>query len=82
MDTLSAILQRVVRAGPCSQRALAKAAGVPWTTVSMVMQGKRRATPEVVAKVAAALEQWSATCAVAAKALRRATTKGGSHATR
>jgi hypothetical protein len=79
MDTLAA-LQAALRAGPCSQRALVKAAGLKWTAVAMRIKRKSQPTPEMLEQVAAALERWSADCAAAAKALRRTIKKEGSHA--
>ena len=52
--------------------ALAKAAGVSQSLLARIQAGERQATPAVAAKVARALEQWSAKWARAAARIRQA----------
>ena len=81
MDALAAF-KAALDAGPCSKRALVKAAGLKWTAVAMRIQRKSAPTPAMCEAVATALEKWSTECAASAKALRRAIKRGGSHAAR
>jgi transcriptional regulator with XRE-family HTH domain len=76
MDRLTTAVVRAIRAAPCSLRALAREAGVPHVTLVWIRSGKRTATPDVAAKVAAALARWSEHCASGARGIRQAQRKG------
>ena len=65
--TLDTALRRAIRRAPCSIRALAREAGVSHTTLSSIFAGTARATPNVAAKVMAALDYWSQGCYVEAR---------------
>jgi hypothetical protein len=59
-----------VTKAPASLRTLAKAAGVPHSTLSRILRGKRKATPHVAASVARALDDWGSRCTSAARVVR------------
>jgi hypothetical protein len=59
---LTLALQDAIHRAPGSMRALAREAGVPHTTLVRVRSGALEASPAVVARVAATLEQWSELC--------------------
>ena len=71
-DRLTETVTRAVRGAPCSVRALARAAGVPDSTLVRIVAGERAATPAVAAAVARALDEWGARCEQFAKAIRQA----------
>lgn len=71
-DRLTEAVTRAVRGAPCSVRALARAAGVPDSTLVRIVAGDRAATPAVATAVARALDQWSARCGQLAQAVRQA----------
>ena len=70
-DTLTKATVRAIEAAPCSMRALAEQAGVSAALLTYVMQGKRRATPEVATAIADALDAWAESCRNEAQRLRR-----------
>jgi transcriptional regulator with XRE-family HTH domain len=70
--TLTRTVIAAVRAAPCSDRALAAAAGVPPSTLARLRTGEREATVAVAQAIAGALDRWSADCASAAWRVRRA----------
>lgn len=76
MDRLTDAVVRALGAAPCSLRALARTARVSHVQLLHLTQGKRRATPAVAAKVAAALDAWSADCARGAQRIRQAQPRG------
>ena len=74
-DTVMTALEHL----PGSLNALAKRAGVSQMLLWAILKGQRRVTPEVAAKVAAALDAWAVElrvdglrCKAAASAIRRA----------
>ena len=71
-DRLTAAVARAVRGAPCSVRALARAAGVPDSTLVRIVAGDRASTPAVAAAIARALDQWGARCALLARGIRQA----------
>lgn len=71
-DRLTNAVRRAVQHAPCSVRALARAAGVPDSTLVRIAAGERAATPAVAAAVARALEAWGAQCERHAAAIRKA----------
>jgi transcriptional regulator with XRE-family HTH domain len=70
MDTLRQALLEAIDAAPCSDRALAREAGLAHTTLIRIREGRLHATPAVLERVAAALERWSGQCGMAAEKLR------------
>jgi plasmid maintenance system antidote protein VapI len=72
LDRLTESVTQAVRGAPCSVRALARAAGVPDSTLVRIVAGERAATPAVAASVARALDQWGAKCGQLARAIRQA----------
>jgi hypothetical protein len=68
---LSRAVAEAVTDAPASLRTLAKAARVPHSTLSRILKGKRKATPQVAASIARALEQWGTRCTSAARGVRR-----------
>lgn len=76
MDRLTEAVSRALEGAPCSLRALARTAGVSHVQLLHIMQGKRRATPEVAAKVSAALDAWSERCATGARGIRQVKPRG------
>ncbi len=75
-DTVKTALSHL----PGSLNALAKRAGVSQMLLWAILKGQRNVTPEVAAKVAAALKAWAVElradgrrCETAAAAIRRAT---------
>lgn len=71
-DRLTETVTQAVRGAPCSVRALARAAGVPDSTLVRIVAGERAATPAVAVAVARALEKWGARCGQLANAIRQA----------
>lgn len=67
---LATELRAAIAAAPCGMRALARRAGVSHVALARMRKGTLAATPRVVLKVAAALEQWAAGCHRAATRLR------------
>ena len=76
-DRLTQAVARAIRGAPCSVRALARAAGVPDSTLVRIVAGERAATPAVAAAVARALDQWSTRCGELARSVRLANDRGG-----
>lgn len=68
-------IRRVLAQAPGSIRELAKAAGVPHTTLWRIQQGERDATPEVARAVAKALGRWAKGCESAERTLLQALTR-------
>jgi plasmid maintenance system antidote protein VapI len=71
-DRLTETVKRAVQNAPCSVRALARAAGVPDSTLVRIVAGERAATVAVAASVVRALEEWGAQCGRHAAAIRKA----------
>ena len=71
-DRLTEAVATAVRRAPCTVRALARAAGVPPSTLTRITSGARAATPAVAAAVAGALDTWGARCAQLARGIRQA----------
>ena len=71
-DRLTETVKRAVQDAPCSIRALARAAGVPDSTLVRIVAGERAATPAVATAIARALEGWGAQCGRHAAAIRKA----------
>ena len=71
-DSLTEAVNRAIQNAPCSVRALARAAGVPDSTLVRIVAGERAATPAVAAAVVRALEKWGAQCERYAAAIRKA----------
>lgn len=76
-DALTRALRQALTKNPASRRALAEAAGVDHTLIAHVLAGRKRATPALVRRLAAALAQWEQDCASGAAILRRALTRKG-----
>ncbi|MFI5168076.1 MAG: helix-turn-helix domain-containing protein [Thermoanaerobaculales bacterium] len=76
MDKLTSTVVEALRTAPCSLRALAREAGVSHVQLLHITQGKRRATSDVAAKVADALDRWSDRCLVAARRIRHSRGRG------
>jgi hypothetical protein len=60
--SLSLALCDAVDGAPGSLRAIARAAGIPHTTLVRIRAGDIEATPATVERIAAALERWGETC--------------------
>ena len=75
-DYLSRALRAALAKTPASRRALAKAAKIDHTLLAHVLAGRRRATPALVRRIAAALAEWGTDCSAAASILRRALKRG------
>ena len=73
MDRLANALLAAIDVSPCSERALAQAAGIDHSLLIRIRNGERSATPVVADKIADALEAWSEDCSRAAQRLRRVT---------
>jgi len=71
-DVLTNAVQRALAQAPCAVATLARAAGVPQSTLARIQAGERQATPAVARAVARALDQWSAACARLADGIRQA----------
>jgi plasmid maintenance system antidote protein VapI len=71
-DRLTETVARAIQQAPCSVRALARAAGVPASTLVRIVAGERAATPAVAAAVVRALEVWGAQCERYAAGIRKA----------
>ena len=71
-DRLTEAVRQAVRGAPCSVRALARAAGVPDSTLVRIVGGERAATPAVAAAVARALNLWGTKCGQLAQGIRQA----------
>lgn len=78
-DRLGDTVMTALKQLPGSLNALAKRAGVSQMLLWAILNGRRNVTPEVAAKLAAALEAWavelragSRRCEQAAAAIRRA----------
>jgi len=76
--TLDAILRRAIHRAPCSNRALAREAGVSHQMLAAIVAGRERATPRVARLVAAALDSWAARCAKDAAAVWAASSRHSS----
>ncbi len=68
--SLTALTRRALRRMPGSLRALARAAGVPSTTLARIRSGHLRASPMVARRVAGVLARWSEWCGWTAARLR------------
>jgi transcriptional regulator with XRE-family HTH domain len=75
-DTLTKAVVKAIESAPCSMRALAKEAGLSPAMLTLIKNGKRRATPEVASDIADALAEWADRCKHEASRLRRKI-KGG-----
>ncbi|HZA92426.1 MAG TPA: helix-turn-helix domain-containing protein [Gemmatimonadales bacterium] len=71
-DRLTDAVRQAVRGAPCSVRALARAAGVPDSTLVRIVARERAATPAVAAALARALDQWGTQCGQLAHGIRQA----------
>ena len=71
-NVLTTAVQRALAQAPCSVATLARAAGVPQSTLARIQTGDRQATPAVARAVARALDQWSTRCARLARGIRQA----------
>lgn len=76
MNSLRKALLDAIDSAPCSDRALARQAGVAHTTLVRIQAGTLNATPAIVDKVARALEEWGTACHSAAEQLRQESSKG------
>ena len=74
-DPLTRTVQAVLAGLPCSERALARTAGLSSAMLPRIRAGHFAATPETVGRLITALDQWSHDCASAAERLRRASTR-------
>jgi hypothetical protein len=72
-DTITKAVLQAFELAPCSQRALAIAAGVPHSTLVRIRAGEFGASEKVARGVAEALRRWASDCQVAADAIERAT---------
>jgi hypothetical protein len=81
-DDLTREVLAAIAAAPCSQRALAREAGVAHTLLIQVQQGAFRATPALAEKIAAALDRWGTGCLDAARRVRAVARRGGTTHTR
>jgi transcriptional regulator with XRE-family HTH domain len=70
-NALTTAVRRALAQAPCSVATLARAAGVPQSTLARIQAGERQATPAVARAVARALDQWSARCARLARGIRQ-----------
>lgn len=71
MTKLTEAVRAAIGLAPCSLRTLARAAGVPHSTLSQIVHGHREATPDLAQKMADALMRWSQETARAAHRIRR-----------
>ena len=71
-ESLTSVVRAVLAEAPCSERALARAAGLSSAMVPRIRAGSLNATPETAGRLVQALEQWSKDCGRAAGRLRRA----------
>lgn len=71
-NVLTRAVQRALAGAPCSVATLARAAGVPQSTLARIQSGERNATPAVARAVARALDEWSVACARLARGIRQA----------
>jgi hypothetical protein len=69
-DQLTQAVRQAIEEAPASLRALARAAGVPDSTLVRIRKGERRATPAVATAVAASLERWSTRCGELARQIQ------------
>src|SRR3989442_1131291 len=69
---LTRAVREAIGAAPCSERALARAAGVSNVTLVQLRQGQFAATPALARKLAQALDRWGLACRSAARVLRAA----------
>ena len=76
MARLRKALLEAIDSAPCSDRALAREAGLAHTTLVRIRAGTLNATPAIVDKVVEALERWGAQCSRAAERLRRERERG------
>jgi DNA-binding LacI/PurR family transcriptional regulator len=63
-------VRRLIKAWPCSVQALARASGVPQSTLSRIKNGHLGASPEVAEAVREVCERYSAVLAEAARTLK------------
>jgi len=63
---------RALDAAPCSDRRLAREAGLSPALLSSIRNGTRDATPEAVQKIAEALARWGQNCTASADELKAA----------
>jgi hypothetical protein len=75
-DRLTKTVVAAVRTAPCSVRSLARAAGVPNSTLVRIVAGERGATVAVATAVADALDAWSDQCEQLATRIRQAQRRG------
>jgi len=71
-EALTRVVKAVLAELPCSERALARTAGLSSAMLPRIRAGHFAATPETAERLAGALETWSKDCAGAAGRLRRA----------
>jgi ribosome-binding protein aMBF1 (putative translation factor) len=74
---LNDAVRRAVDTAPCSARQLALAAGFDPSLLTRILLGERDATPEVAAKLEAALVAWRDRCAKGAAIIRKANSQRG-----
>lgn len=70
MEELRLAVLHAIDTAPCSERALARAAGVSHTLLQQIRAGERSATGDVALAIAAALEEMGADCMTAAERIR------------
>lgn len=73
MPARQRVLRRIIREGPCSLTALAKAAGVPQPNLHNAANGKRAVSDGMATKVVAALRDWAERCHRLANEMEAAT---------
>lgn len=71
-NALTRAVQRAITGAPCSVATLARAAGVPQSTLARIEADERNATPAVAQAVARALHEWSARCTRLARGIGQA----------
>lgn len=77
-EELAEVVRQLLDQVPGSDRELARAAGVPPSTVSRIRNGTRGCTPVVARSLADVLARWSEDCAEAEADLRLALQEEGS----
>jgi hypothetical protein len=71
-ESLIEVVRAVLAEVPCSERALARAAGLSSAMLPRIRGGSGRVTTDTARRLAAALEDWSKDCARASRRLRHA----------
>ncbi|MGH2670521.1 MAG: helix-turn-helix domain-containing protein [bacterium] len=75
-DALTDAVRRAIERAPCSVAKLARAAGIPQSTLARIQAGERNATPSVARSLARGLDGWSARCARLGDGIRQALLRG------